>query len=367
MRLSYTLSVYIGRYFLQYFLGVFGALIALIFLIDVVELLRRGAGVPSVTFAVTLEMSLMRVPHVGRMLFPFAALFGAMITFWKLTRSHELVVTRSAGISAWQFLLPALLIAFLLGVFKITAFSPLAASTLQRFERMEATHVAGQKNLFSISKTGMWLRQISESGQAVIHAERARPEGSEMTLSDVIVYMYEGRDRFALRVDAETAVLGEGFWHLKKAWVQAPEQQATYHDEYFLDTDLTFNKIQDSFSRPEVMSFWELPAFINTLEEAGFSATRHKLYLHSLLSSPVLMCAMILIAAIFTLRKQTRKGGSFLIITSGILAGFVLYFFSDLVFALGLSNSLPVVLAAWAPSGIASLLGMSALLHLEDG
>ena len=90
------------------------------------------------------------------------------------------------------------------------------------------------------------------------------------------------------------------------------------------------------------------------------------LYWHSLLAAPLLMCAMILIAATFTLR-HVRRGGTTYIIAGGVLTGFVLYFFSDLVFALGLSDSIPVTLAAWTPSGVATLLGLAMLLHLEDG
>ena len=59
--------------------------------------------------------------------------------------------------------------------------------------------------------------------------------------------------------------------------------------------------------------------------------------------------------------------GTVFIIAGGVLTGFVLYFFSDVVFALGLSDSIPVTLAAWTPSGVATLLGLAMLLHLEDG
>ena len=51
----------------------------------------------------------------------------------------------------------------------------------------------------------------------------------------------------------------------------------------------------------------------------------------------------------------------------GVFTGFVLYFFSDIVFALGLSDSIPVLLAAWTPSGVATMLGTAMLFHLEDG
>ena len=78
------------------------------------------------------------------------------------------------------------------------------------------------------------------------------------------------------------------------------------------------------------------------------------------------MCAMVLLAATFALRNS-RSGGTTLIVTSGVLFGFMLYFFSDVVFALGLSDSIPVTLAAWTPSGVSMLLGLAMLLHLEDG
>jgi len=44
-----------------------------------------------------------------------------------------------------------------------------------------------------------------------------------------------------------------------------------------------------------------------------------------------------------------------------------LYFLTDVVLALGVSGGLPVILAAWAPAGVFTLLGLAMLLHLEDG
>ena len=50
-----------------------------------------------------------------------------------------------------------------------------------------------------------------------------------------------------------------------------------------------------------------------------------------------------------------------------VRAGILLYVLSDVVFALGLSGKIPVVLAAWTPAGVSSLLGLAMLFHLEDG
>ena len=366
MRLSTTLSVYIGRNFLLSFVVLFGLFLLLILLFDSVELMRRAAAKPNVSFSLVMEMALLKLPHMGQQVFPFAVLFGGMMAFWRLTRTHELVITRAAGVSVWQFLLPVIGIAFLLGFIQIGILNPLASTTITRFERIEAVNLKGQKSFLALSRAGLWLRQANTEGQSVVHSNIVLQTGKEVELRDVIVFNYKDAEQFSGRIDAEFARLEDGFWHITNAWVHIPNEQPRFEKDYWLATDLTLNRIQDSFAPPETMSFWALPDFIETLEKAGFSAIRHKLYWHSLLASPFLMCAMVLIAATFTLR-HTRQGGGIYIIAGGVLTGFILYFFSDIVFALGLSDSIPVILAAWTPSGVATLLGLATLLHLEDG
>ncbi len=366
MRLSPTLSIYISRHFLISFVGIFILFLLLILLVDTVELLRRTASKPDVEFADVIEMALMKLPFMGQKTFPFAILFGGMLAFWRLTRSHELVITRAAGVSAWQFLTPIVILAFLLGVFQVSFMNPIASTTLAGYERLESLHLKGKKHLLALSSSGLWLRQANADGQSVVHSEGVLQQGSEVELSDVVVFRYAGTDKFRGRIDAARAQLEDGFWHMQDAWIFEPEKPTEFHSEFWLATDLTLDKIQDSFASPETMSFWSLPEFISTLEDAGFSAVRHRLYWHSLLATPFLMCAMVLIAATFTLR-QSRRGATTFVIMGGVMTGFVLYFFSDVVFALGLSDSIPIILAAWSPSGVATLLGLTSLLHLEDG
>ena len=51
----------------------------------------------------------------------------------------------------------------------------------------------------------------------------------------------------------------------------------------------------------------------------------------------------------------------------GVMTGFLLYFLSNFVFALGLSGKIPVVMAAWTPTIVSLLAGFALLFHLEDG
>lgn len=364
MRLSLTLSTYITRQFLAGIAIVFVVLIGLVLLIDSVELLRRAAGREETGFGVVIEMALLRLPYMAQKIIPFAVLFGGMLSLTRLTRAHELVVARAAGVSVWQFLLPGLALALVIGGFVVTVFNPLASATTWRFEQLEAKYLRGRASMLAVSPEGLWLREGDREGQTVIHALRISQE--DMELHDVIIFVYEGADRFVQRIDADTAKLADGFWDLKNVLISAPNQASEFVPTYRFGTRLTMGRIQESFAPPETMSFWDLPGFIETLEAAGFSALRHRLYLHSILALPLLLCAMVLIAATFSLRL-TRRGGTGLLLLGGLFAGFLLYFLTDVVRALGMSGSIPVVLAAWAPTVVFTLLGLAMLLHLEDG
>jgi lipopolysaccharide export system permease protein len=161
-------------------------------------------------------------------------------------------------------------------------------------------------------------------------------------------------------------VLENGQWRIRDAWIDrdgAPPERVA---EYRLPSDLTMDRIESSFAPPETIGFWDLPAFIEQLEAAGLSGLRHRLYYQSMLSQPVVFATMVLFAAIFTLR-MSRRGSTLFMIICGIVAGFLLFLVRDVVLALGGSQTLPVVVAAWAPALASLLIATAAILHLEDG
>jgi lipopolysaccharide export system permease protein len=365
IRLSTTLSRYLGR---QVLLGVAIAVFGLAvvaFVADVVELLRRAYGQPNVGLGLVLLMGLLHLPFLVQKLMPFAVLFGAMLTFQRLTRSHELVAARSAGVSVWQFLLPALLVAQALGVFTLVAFNPLASILVARYEALQHQYLSQDSNLIAVGQGGLWLRQAREGGgELLIHARQMHPDTGR--LDRVVVLAFDADGTFTSRIDAALAHLQPGYWELSAPLLSDRDGASRVVPEIRLPTDLTGHRIQDSFAAPETLSFWDLPGFVRELEAVGFSAREHRLYWHGLLALPLLLSAMLLIGTSASLRL-VRRGGTGLLITVGLVTGFFFYILSDVVFAIGLSGRLPPMLAAWTPAGIAVLLGCTTLLHLEDG
>lgn len=372
-RIYALLSLYIGRHVLTALLGTLVVIMGLIYLLDFIELMRRAAGREDADAVALASMALMKLPNMVHQVLPFAVLIGGMIAVWRLTRSQELVIMRSVGVSIWQVLGPAMVVVGSIGVINVVGINPLSAALYKSYERMEDNLILRQSGSFDLSQGGLWLREArpapegEEAGQVVVRAGHVRQDGLTLRMRDLSFFFLGPNEQFTRRVDAATGTLGDGRFLLSDVWEMAPGKAAVHSPAMELATSLTLGRVQENFASPETLSFWELPEFIRFFEAAGFSAHQHRMYWHSLMASPFLLCAMILMAAVFSASPNTRSGRGFLRVVGGVGTGFLVYFFSKLTYALGLSGTLPLWLAAWSPALITSLLGTAALLHLEDG
>ena len=364
MSFSWILFRYLAKRLLFGMFVVGTCLSALVFLIDFVEQLRTFSSKQDVAFTTIASFSLLKTPYLMEQVLPFVVLFGAVFTFVQLTRNSELVVVRASGMSVWQFIAPPLTVAILFGVLVVGLYNPISSQLYSRFEELQSRYGSSSSSFLKVSPDGIWLLQGSANAFTFIHALTVKDRATR--LENVMILMLEDSDTWVSRIDAETAVITDGYWDIQNASLTEKGKTAVFHKRYLLETKLTPEQIQDSFASPDTISFWDLPEFIALAEDAGFTAHRHRIHWHRVLSLPLLLCAMVLIAASFSLRL-TRLGGVGKLIMAGILFGFFLYFSSDITRALGISGNLPIVLAAWSPTIIALLLGTATLFYLEDG
>ncbi|KKJ76604.1 hypothetical protein WH95_12430 [Kiloniella litopenaei] len=360
--ISWTLFRYASKNYLMSFFSFFFVLMGVVFLISLIEVSDDLEG-KSVPFLQIIKIVLYKMPQLSEEIMPFMILFAAMATFWKLTRANELVIIRSAGVSIWGIIFPFAFCSIMIGVLAFAVINPVSSALFAKNKELSRLYKKKDQAIFKVSETGLWLRQPDETGLSVIHAGSVN---KDLSLNRVIIFNLTNDGEFLSRYDAGKARLENGNWALKNTWHSYPGKKPDYFEEVLIPTDLTMEKVQDSFASAKSISFWELPYFINLLEKAGFSAVKLKLQFHRLLSKPFLFLAMVLLAATFSM-QQHRRGRVGLMILSGILTGFLLYFLSNFVFALGQSTKVPVALAAWSPAGVSLLLGVTMLLHLEDG
>jgi lipopolysaccharide export system permease protein len=359
---------YFASRFAWTFAATFGGFFVLMLLIDLVEQLRRYGGTASL--GDLLQLSLLNLPTGIYGILPLIMVLATIATFLGLARSSELIVTRAAGRSALRALVAPMIVTGVIGAIAIGVLNPLVAATSKEFEARESALQSGAPSLLAISANGLWLRQGNENSQTVIHAGGANLDGTQ--LQDVTFITFSSTGGPTRRIEATTANLSVGAWDLTdaKSWPldgsRVAESVATTHTTLRIPSTLTADEIRDSFGVPSSIPIWELPAFIERLEVAGFSATRHQVWLQMELALPAFLLAMVLIGAGFTMRHQ-RGGRTGTMVLTAILICFALFFLRNFAQILGENGQISAGLAAWAPPLAAIGASLGLLLHLEDG
>jgi len=364
-----TLFLYFARRFLKAFALVFGIFTGIVMMIEVVEQFGK-INSDTAGFAEVVQLSLLHLPSQMYPILPLVVILATLALFLGLARSSELVVTRAAGWSGMKALTAPVAVALALGVLAITVLNPIVAATSKQYETTINRYTSGKESVLSISQEGLWLRQGDAEGQTVIRAGGSNLDGTKLV--DVTFLNFTANGTPLSRIEAESAELVQGAWLVKtaKKWPLLssanPERDAKSYDVLEVPSDLTREEIRDSFGTPSSIAIWDLPAFIERLDRAGFSARQHRVWLQTELALPLLLVAMVLVGAGFTMR-HTRFGGTGPMILGALLMGFSLFFIRNFAQVLGENGQLPVYLAAWSPPIAAILLALALILHMEDG
>ncbi|MGL5009152.1 MAG: LPS export ABC transporter permease LptG [Paracoccaceae bacterium] len=364
-----TLGLYFTKRFASMVLRVLLIFFGIMMLIDVIDQLRRFSDT-DIGLSGAAHLALMNVPESLYRILPLIFVMAALAMFLGLAKSSELVVVRAAGQSGLRFLLAPVGTALALGAFAVGVLNPMVAATTKEYDRLWAKHSANGASLLSVADTGLWLRQGGTEGQTVIQAARSNADGTELFGVTFLTYAADGAP--VQRTEARTAVLEAGAWVLTEAktWDltgQNPEAVATVAMEGLrLASDLTPDAIRDSFGTPSAIPIWDLPGYIAGLENAGFSARSHRVWFQMELALPLLLAAMVLVAAGFSMR-HARFGKPGKLVLLAMLAGFGIFFLRNFAQVLGENGQIPIALAAWSPPVAAIMMSLGLLLHLEDG
>lgn len=385
---SPTLSLYFGRRFLKTALIIFAVVFVLMAFIDYLELARRAARREGFDAFLYLLVSLARVPNVIERALPFTILFASMASFVMANRQLELVVARAAGVSAWQFLLPAGLVAVMIGVFATTVFNPISTELKERSimlgnqlaqerTRLENAKVEASQPAESRAPSDteiiasaqgsdwpIWMRQTGSDGPSIIGARESLHQG--LSLVDASAFVFKPNGTLDRRIDASTADFEDGDWVFRNATVIQAGTRPTPQPEVRLPTDLNADQVSQRLADPETVSFWSLPQLVEISKKSAVPSDAYEMQFQSLLAQPLLFLAMVFVAATVSLRfSRSRDLGQ--VILTGVAVGFVLYVVTELARGLGRSGVVSPMIAAWTPAVVAILLSVTVLLHREDG
>jgi lipopolysaccharide export system permease protein len=338
----------------------FGAIAMLGDFLEMLRLANRlnlGAGT---AFGFTLH----RLPLLLMDFLPFVFLFATVFCLLRLSQAQELAVIRAAGLSVWQFLKPLLVFTFVLSTLIILALEPIGAQLHNRFTDSYAA-LTSQKSSLSFSTGGVWFRETTQSGSYISRAKQI-DDAQAGRLLDVEIIQFDESGAFESRITAPSGQIADGLFRLTAPRFYRRDEAVKTLPQWELSSSLTSSSLADNFANARIINVWQLPGYIAAAGKSGIDVTRHEVRLQSLLALPILLMAMVMVAACFSL-PTGRMFTSGQTLGLSVLCGFGLFLFNDFIVLMGELNLMPPIMASWVPAFIALLLSISYLLTTEDG
>ena len=287
-----------------------------------------------------------------------------MSCYLNLSRRNELVVARAAGVSAWEFTAPAVIVALLARScsrrWSTTRWQPTCRSAPSATRpRFSASANSGNRN------PGFWVRQRSTDGQSIINARKSREQG--LRLEGVTVFTFDQQGRYQDRIEARRR--GAERWrmgtHATHASIRTMSRPASTRPTRSRPTCRASRCARISPRRKRCRSgncrnisgSRRMPASpppaidCNTKSCCRARSCSHRWCFWRLPSA----CASPAWAA-------SRKW-----FWAALLSGFLLYVLSKITEDMSKTELLSPVTAAWAPVLIGGLTGFLVLLYQEDG
>ena len=288
---------------------------------------------------------------------PVTVLLGAILGFLDLKARHELTVIAASGISIWRIVR-----APTLALIAVSFVIALGAETLSTQINRQLYPTSPGKSSMLTEEGEIWLEQRSGDFHYIILAHAMQPGGS--VLSDVTIHTLEGD--LPPRIEAAEAQLRNGQWLLAEATIRTADAAPRLVRDFVLPTTSSPAEISLKLSSTEDMTFFELSGLLGSgiADESIRAAAAMRLI--KLLALPLVLTGSLFIAFAFTAgyRRSANYGPAVL---SGIVLGFVVFVITEMADRAGSTGVLDPTFAAVGPALVAIVIGVTVLLHKEDG
>lgn len=314
-----------------------------------------------------IYLSIYKTPNTLIELSIFIFLFSGILFFVKLKKNSEINTILLSGISKFIPVITPVIISFVLGIFIITVFSPISASTLRLYEQTKRIY-SSNDNLIVINNTGLWFMESLQGSYNIIRADMVS-DNNFKKISNITIYNLDSNFNLVKRIDSKEAIIKNKNWVLNQTKIMENDLnqnvKKNIYNNFSFSSSFDIGDLKEYFSNSNTVSFWNIASNIKTLNSRGYSADELKIKLHKYLSLPFYLVGMILISTLFTIGIRQEYGTS-VYLFFGLSAAFLLYFLNDLSIAIGMSNKLPLIVSVWTPIVIIIIFSIINLFSINE-
>ena len=291
--MHFTLSLYLIKRFLKSIALFYSVILTTFLIIDFAEMSKKLIG-KNVSFIYIIYSCLLKIPFILQESFALVILIASIYLFFKLSKENEYTALKSSGVSTAQFLAPILITLGLLSIILLTTINPIATKGLLSHDKLENKLSNPKSKITAVFESGFWLidPHQEEGYRLVINAQKIKFHKYAELDKPSILYI-DNNFKLIKIIDAAYASLNDGHWNLRNATEIIPRQAPKTFAILQIPTDLQAHELKNNFTKPQKISIWELPYFIQLLKSTGNQADAYVAHFNKLLLKPFIAMLFI--------------------------------------------------------------------------
>lgn len=353
-----TIHRYLTKELLKYFCFVLMAVVGIYLAVDFFEKVDDflDAEVPPSKLVVFFAL---RIPFIVAQVTPVGVLLAVLIVFGLMVRNNEIVALKSGGVRISSLFKPVLVTGLTFSVLVFFFSEVLVPMTMVRANKIWQSDVRKGSAVAS-RKKNIWIK----GNHAIFHITYFNP--SDKTIFGVTLNYFDGRFRLVGRVDAEKGMYTGDRWRLfnvveQDLLTEDGSYKVSCLEEVSVKLEFVPEDLLTVVKKPEEMSYSELAAYIQKVEEEGYDATSYRVDLMAKISFPFVCVIMSLVGTSLAFWRKKKEGfaGS---IVYGIGMAFLYWTLHSVCLSLGYGAMLPPIIAAWLTNVLFACFGVVTLL-----
>ena len=315
-----------------------------------------------VTISKAFLFFILKTPFIIAQVLPVAVLLAVLIVFCIMIKNNEMIALKSGGASIFYILKPVLLLGLFFTLFLFIISEVVVPVTTERSNRIWLTDVKKKNTLLSKEKN-VWIKGVS----SITHIKYYDP--AIKTAFGITIHNFDKNFNLIKRIDAKKGLFKDDEWF----FYDVLEQNLTEKDEkrrvkFNAEKEGMLNIMPEDLKKvikkSEEMSFVELFAYINKIEEEGYDAEKYRVDLYAKIAFPFVCFIMCLTGSGIALKGGAKEAMP-VKIAIGIGTAFLYWVFYSFCVSLGYGRMLPPVIAVCTANIVFLCLGGYLLLNAE--
>lgn len=303
------------------------------------------------------------LPWVIKQMIPVAILMGTQLTFGFFSKNNQIIAFKSSGINMIRLSLPIILLSI-----GSTVFLLILGEIMVPFSQARAQEIWNYRVKKIEPRAVLLQEKIWYKGDQAIYSFQ-NFNFKEQSGEGVTLYFFDSKFNLLSRLDAENVFWKNGVWVFRNGLSQSFQPDGSYGNAPFSEKVLRLPESPEDFryqeKSSEEMTYPELKASIQKIQQEGYDATRYIVEKQVRLAFPVVCLIMAIFGISLALRKEKGIGIS-QGIASSLLVAFIYWVIFGFSRSLGINGIFPPLWAAWSSNILFLFMGGYLLLNIRQ-